>query len=107
MGYQKSLIRKSKGPPFVKLDRPLLDSDDWKSLSPTAQEVYIYIKRNFNGSNNGEISFKYKESKRSPATTSKALKELICKDWIEKTRYGGLYRYYCLYKLTGRYDRLR
>jgi len=107
MGLYKNNKLKRVGPPFVMLDHSTLDSEEWKKLLPTTQEVYIYIKRHFNGSNNGKISFKYSESKRSSATTSRALKELIKKEWIEKTKHGGLHRFYCLYKLTGKYDKLR
>ena len=92
--------------PFVMLDRAMLNSAEWKALSHSEMIVYTYIKRNFNGSNNGEIPLKYTELKgiMAPATISKALKGLEANDWIEKTQYGGLHRYYCKYKLTGRYD---
>jgi len=89
------------------LPRKTLNSDEWKNLSPSAKLVYISIKKNFNGSNNGKISFKYSESDFAPATTSKALKELIENGWIEKTQHGGLFRYFCLYKLTGLYEDIR
>lgn len=62
---------------------------------------------NYNGANNEKIPFKYKDCEFSSATVSKALKTLIKKEWIEKTKHGGLYRYYCLYKLTGKYDALK
>jgi len=35
------------------------------------------------------------------------LKGLLGKGWIEKTQYGGMYRYSCLYKLTGNHDVIR
>ena len=44
------------------------------------------------------------KSVMAPATLSKALKGLRNKEWIEKTKHGGMYRYYCLYQLTGKYD---
>jgi len=43
----------------------------------------------------------------APATLSKALKGLIKKGWIEKTKHGGLFRYFCLYRLTGKYDNIK
>lgn len=100
---------KRGGPPFVMLEKATLDNPQWKKLSVSAMIVYIYIKKNYNGSNNGEIPMKYLELKgiRAPATTSEALKELEREGWIEKTRHGGLYRCYCLYKLTGKHDRIR
>lgn len=104
------MSRKAKrGAPFVMLERQTLVSTEWKNLSHSEMLTYIYLKKNYNGGNNGEIPLKYLELKEilAPATLSKALKGLENKGWIEKTRYGGLYRYYCLYKLTGKYDRIR
>lgn len=101
--------KRKSGPPFVMLEKFTLQSEEWKKLSPSEMITYIYIKKNYNGGNNGEIPLKYSELKGilAPATISKALKGLITKEWVEKTKYGGLYRYYCLYKLTGKYDRIR
>lgn len=101
--------KKNRYPPFVMLERSMMESDQWQGLSHAEMLTYIYIKKNFNGRNNGQISLKYAELKKvfSPATLSKSLKGLISKEWIEKTKYGGLYRYYCLYKLTGKYDPIR
>ena len=64
---------------------------------------------NYNGTNNGEISLKYADMKEdfAPAKLSKTPKGLEKKGWIKKTQHGGLHRYYCLYKLTGKYDKLR
>ena len=93
---------------FVMLLKIVLQSKEWKELSPAAKIIYIKIKANYSGDNNGNISFKYTEAidEFSAPTISKALKELINKGWIEKTQCGGLYRYYCLYKLTGKYDQI-
>jgi DNA-binding MarR family transcriptional regulator len=101
--------RHGKGAPFVMLERDTLNSQEWKKLSRPEMITYIYIKKNYNGSNNGEIPLKYTELKgiMAPATISEALKALENKGWIEKTEYGGLHRHYCLYKLTGKYDRIR
>jgi len=101
--------RRKNSPPFVMLERSVLNSLEWQSLTHSEMIAYIFLKKNYNGSNNGEISLKYTELKKvfSSATLSKALKGLIKKGWIEKTKYGGLYRYYCLYKLTGAFDKIR
>lgn len=100
---------KHKGPPFVMLERVTLNSPECKALTSAEFRVYTYIKKNYNGSNNGAIPFKYAELKgvMAPATISSALKGLEAKGWIKKTQYGGLHRYYCLYRLTCKYDRLR
>lgn len=101
--------RRKNGPPFVMLERATLKSQEWRQLSHSEMIAYIYIKKNYLGYNNGEISFRYSEIRgiMSPATLSKALKGLTSKGWIEKTKHGGMFRYYCLYKLTGKHDRIR
>ncbi len=98
--------KKNKHRRFVLLERQTLLSTFWKELTHAEMIVYIYLKNNFNGVNNGQIPLKYLELKgvMAPATLSKALKGLITKGWIEKTQHGGMYRYYCLYQLTGKYD---
>jgi len=101
--------RKRGGSPFVMLERETLNRPECKALTNAEFRVYTYIKKNYNGSNNGEVPLGYTELKgvMAPATISSALKGLQDKGWIEKTQHGGLYRYYCLYKLTGKYDRIR
>jgi DNA-binding MarR family transcriptional regulator len=100
---------KRKGPPFVMLEKATLNSTEWKELSHPEMITYIYIKKGYNGSNNGQIPFTYSDLKGvlAPATISKSLKGLICKGWVEKTQHGGLHRFYCLYRLTGKYDQIR
>ena len=104
--------KKHNGPPFVMLERVTLKSEEWKMLSLAEKLIYIKIKANYNGFNNGEIPFRYSEVRgeagfKSDATISKALKGVKKKGWIEITQYGGLHRFYCKYRLTGKYDRLR
>lgn len=101
--------KKKYGKPFVMLEKDTLQSKEWKELSPAEKLIYIKIKANYNGLNNGEIRFKYSEAldEFSPSTISKALKGLIAKGWITKTKHGGMFRFYCLYKLTGKHDRIR
>ena len=89
------------------LEHKTLDSEIWKALSPSERLIYIGIKRNYNGHNNGEIPFKYAESALSSTTTHRALKGLEKKEWITKTKHGGLHRFYCLYGLTGKHDKIR
>ena len=88
------------------LDRSMLDSPEWRTLSPAEMLTYVYLKKNYNGRNNGQIPLRYSWLKDifAAATLSKALKGLEAKGWIEKTKLGGLYRYSCEYKLTGKCD---
>jgi hypothetical protein len=107
MGYYKR--RKFKAPPFVKLERALLDCKEWRELTRSEMVAYIYLKKAYNGGNNGglEIIYEKVEDIFAAGTLSAALKGLVEKGWIEKTRYGGMYRYKCFYKLTEKYDKLR
>jgi hypothetical protein len=94
---------------FVMLPRKMLRSEEWKELSPAAKLFYVHLKGKYNGSNNGEIRLYYSEldgikGLSSPATKSKASKELQEKGWIERTKIGGLFRFFNNYKLTGKYD---
>jgi predicted transcriptional regulator len=89
--------------------RKILKLDEWKNLSPSAKILYIHLKAKYNGSNNGNIDLHYSEMKgikglSSHSTISKALKELLDKDWIKKKEFGGLYRHSNKYELTGTFD---
>lgn len=88
------------------LRKDMLTSDAWKNLTKSEMLVYIYIKKNFNGSNKA-VSLKYSELKGiiTDPTLSKAIKGLIYKEWIKKEQHGGMYRYYCTYTLTGKHDK--
>jgi predicted transcriptional regulator len=98
--------------PFVMLSRNmLLECPEWQALSAAAKILYPIIKSKYNGVNNGEIKLYYSELKdmnglRSPATISKAFRELEQKGWIRRTQQGGLYRHINKYELTGQYDNL-
>lgn len=100
-------------PPYFRLARELLyECKEWKELSPAAKLLYMYIKARYNGSNNGKIKVPYGDLKgskglSSPKTFSNAQKELIDKEWIIKTEYGGMFRYSNLYELTWKYDILQ
>jgi len=91
------------------LSRKMLASKQWKELSPSAKLFYIHLKRKYNGSNNGKIRLYYSELNgnrgiSSDSTISKASKELEKKEWITRTKKGGLYRHFNEYTLTGKYD---
>jgi len=97
-------------PPFVMLERATLDSREWKELTKSEMIAYIYIKKNYNGRNNGKIPCPYSNLKhimKSNSTISAAVKGLKNKGWIDIERHGGLHRHYNLFRLTGKYDRIR
>lgn len=109
MGWAKR-NKKKIHEPFVMIGRSmLLRCKEWKELSPAAKILYLYLKAKYNGSNNGSIRLYYSELKdvkgvSSPSTISKAIKEIEKKGWIKRTIYGGLYRHFNDYELSGKYD---
>lgn len=85
----------------------MLKSSEWRTgLTSSEKIVYVHLKGKFTGTNNGEIQLHYSELKdmMAPATISKALKGLVNKGWVEKTQHGGMFRYCCKYRLTGKHD---
>ncbi|MCJ7681864.1 MAG: helix-turn-helix domain-containing protein [Candidatus Aminicenantes bacterium] len=94
---------------FVAIPRQTLNSNEWKTLSPGGKILYIHLKSKYNARNNGEIRLYYSELNgikglSSPATISKAIKELETLGWIKRTKFGGLYRYMNEFRLTGKFD---
>ena len=77
---------------FVKLTYSLIKSEAWKWLRPISQSVYIELRRRFNGSNNGKISFSLAEGARilraSKSTIQKALLELEEHGFIKLVKKG-------------------
>lgn len=47
---------------FVKLDEDLLASDAWAFLKPASKVLYIELKRQFTGSNNGSIFLSHRDA---------------------------------------------
>jgi len=47
---------------FVKLDESLLSGDVWGFLKPGPRCLYIELKREFNGSNNGKIFLSHRDA---------------------------------------------
>jgi DNA-binding MarR family transcriptional regulator len=100
--------KRRRFPSFVALDRAMLKAKEWRlELSASEKLLYIYLKNKYVGINNGEIELHYSElaDLMAPGTIARAFKGLEQKGWIEKTKFGGLYRYVNRYRLTGKYDR--
>ena len=75
---------------FLGLPFPVINSQDFQSLSPVSLKVLIFLAAQFNGSNNGDLSAPFSRVKvwsiKSEATLCKALKELMAKNIITRTR---------------------
>jgi hypothetical protein len=96
---------------FLQLPRAFIHGkcEEWKRLSGRAKLLYIYLKGCYNGSNNGEIHLHYSQLKghqgiSSSSAIASSVRELEEAGWIEKTKYGGLYRYSNLFRLTWKHD---
>ncbi len=90
------------------VQKAILRSPEWKALSNSERVLWIHLKADFRGHNAEKLCLSYVSLKgmMAPATISKAFKGLETKGWIEKTKLGGLHRYYCTYKLTGPFSNL-
>lgn len=87
--------RSKKGKPhtsFIKIDRYVLKTDAWKSLTPADKAVYLILLDRFKGNNNGDISLSIREAAEhaniAKATAGKAFKNLEKKGFIKK-RFEG------------------
>lgn len=87
---------RGRAPPFLRLEKRILDSKQWSALSPKAVKMFIDIASQYNGSNNGDLSAPWSRMRakgwRSKGTLHSALSELEKAGWIRKTRQGGKHR---------------
>jgi len=78
---------------FIKLERDLVRSDRWQSLSVGARALLIEIWSWHNGSNNGSIRYGVRQAKESlrcsDPTALKWFKELETAHLIEAVERGG------------------
>jgi DNA-binding transcriptional ArsR family regulator len=97
--------KNKKSPPFFRVWHELIDSKAWKELSCHARAVYIEIGRKYNGGNNGNLSYTYREARNlmHKSTFTKALRELVNHGLIDIIRSGGLYRKCNIFGLSDRW----
>lgn len=97
--------KKKRYPPFVMLPNKMIDSKAWQELSCYARAVYIEIRRRYNGSNEDNLSYTYREASKIMHidTFAKALKELVNNGLIDIIRSGGLYRKSNIFGLSDRW----
>lgn len=99
----KKKTKKSK--PFVRLFNELIESKAWRELSCYARTIYIEIRYKYNGRNDKNLSYTYREGIKIMARNSfaKALKELVNNGLIDIIRSGGLYRKNNIFGLSDRW----
>ena len=83
--------------------------DEWADLSPAAKVIYIQMKGKYNFKNNGKIKLYYSELRKIKGlkcsrSISKGFRELDLKEWIKRTKLGGVYGRSNEYELTGKHD---
>ena len=102
---EKRRKRRSKYPPFVMLPHELIDSKAWQELSCYARTVYIEIRRRYNGKNDNNLSYTYREAGElmGRRTFTKALRELVNHGLMDIIRSGGLYRKSNIFGLSDRW----
>jgi len=98
--------RGRKGPPFIKLEHPMFDSDAFQSLTHSSVRVLLSIMRRKNGSNGTyatpiECPYQAMNGDMSKATIAKAIRELETKGFIELARHGGLMKKTNLFVFSG------
>jgi hypothetical protein len=90
--------------PFIALERYLLNSPAWISLSPNARCALIELLARYNGVNNGRIAMSANVLAMllpiSRATAARALRELIERGFVEIVRPGG---FSCKLKIATEY----
>jgi hypothetical protein len=110
--YKNAGKKKSKWLPswrFAMLPIEMLDSPEWKALTPGAKLIYTYFKKKFNPDINGKIRLYHSELQevrglKNSRTRCRAFKELEKKGWIVRTTRGGLFRHFNDYTITGKFD---
>lgn len=48
--------------PFVMLYHSMADTEAWRTLKPAPRALYLEIKRNYNGHNNGKVLLSYRDA---------------------------------------------
>ena len=87
---------------FAKFTRYEEESRAFRELSLPAKFTYLLIKLNKRHSYDNEITLTYKEAgyHMDERTFTRAIRELIEKGFIEKTRPGGLFGRKSVYKIV-------
>lgn len=86
---------RSKGTlaPFVAVERYIMKSLAWRSLSPNGRAAYLEVGYGFEGENNGRILLSTQmladRMGRDKSTAARALRELVCKGFVECVSKGG------------------
>jgi hypothetical protein len=100
---RRRIIGRAESGGYFKQPHALMESPNYRALSPHARMLLNDLGLQFRGANNGDLSAAWKIMQprgwRSRDTLCRALAELLHYGLIEKTRQGGL-NHCSLYALT-------
>ncbi len=97
----KKTGRSGTGPAFLKLPHWIIESEQFAALTGSELKMLIDLAGQFKGKNNGNLSVESIRSRWNSRTTAQAAKEgLVAKNWIIRTRHGGLRMGPDLYAVT-------
>jgi len=103
---RRNMKRGRRGPPFIKLDHPMFDSDAFQSLAHTSVRVLLSLMRRKNGMNGTDATpiccpYECMNGSMGSATIARAIRELEEKGFIVRTQRGGLYKKPNLFTFSG------
>lgn len=86
----------NKAPPHIRLYDWLLASEAWKDLTPQARALYVLLKAQYKGMNNGRLVLSIRQVSEemhvSKTTAAEAFKELVAHGFTEvviRGSFGG------------------
>lgn len=110
-----SLHKRKQKNPFILIEKRLLDAPEWILIGKVGRDLYLELKRNFNGYNNGNLicayTFMRNKYRYGYKTISKGLKALQEHQFIEMIERGELEglsgKKANKYRLIGKHERIR
>ena len=82
-----------KGPAFTQLMHWVRKTEAWRSLGPYARLLYIELRAHYTGSNNGDISYSYRQAEADLNCSNKpipgAFRELQDRGFIKPVQKGA------------------
>jgi hypothetical protein len=98
---------KHKLPPFVPIEKALIDSKAWECLSNASRVAYIHLKREICSPNPGEIQLSYQKMEKimNRHTFARAIRQLEAVGFIIREQRGGLYRKRNVFRVSEEWKR--
>lgn len=111
MGFHKN---KKKKDPYILIEKRLIKSSIWVDVGHVGRDIYIELKCNYNGFNNGALICAYTYMRKKYgygySTISKAFKKLISLELIELAEMGELAGLFGVkankYRLVGKHENI-